>query len=237
MNTLSLHGLRCLVTGSRGGIGSAVVDQLSEGGARVIGVDRDDFLVTTTEGALAAVTFAVEQLGGLDAVIHTVGQSTRSVGDGPVSCASDDGWEAALTVNVGSAFRVLRASFAALATAGGSFVAIGSVLADSTDADFLTVGYAASKSALTALVRTSAREAAQHGMRVNIVAPGLVDTPMAARALTDDHIVARINELQPLNQRAVSAQEVANAAVWLASPSSAMTTGHVLRVDGGWSLR
>jgi NAD(P)-dependent dehydrogenase (short-subunit alcohol dehydrogenase family) len=123
------------------------------------------------------------------------------------------------------------------AAGGGSFVAIGSVLADAADRDFMTAAYAASKGGLASLTRTAAMEVAAKGIRVNLVAAGLADTPMASRALRDERIAGRLPELQPLGGRAVTAVEVAAAVAWLLSPASGRTTGTVLPVDGGWLLR
>jgi NAD(P)-dependent dehydrogenase (short-subunit alcohol dehydrogenase family) len=114
---------------------------------------------------------------------------------------------------------------------------VGSVLAGALDEDFLTAAYRVSKAALVPLVEAAAFEGASRGVRVNVVAPGLVDTPMAARALRDPVVASRFGELMPLSSRPALAPEVAAAVAWLLSPSSGQTTGAVLPVDGGWSLR
>jgi NAD(P)-dependent dehydrogenase (short-subunit alcohol dehydrogenase family) len=194
--------------------------------------------ITVPGGAERAVELAEAALGGLDGIVHAVGMSGRRLGDGPVTRCADGAWAEVLRVNLESAFRLLRAGLPALERAGGgSFVAIGSVLADTADRDFLTAAYAASKGGLASLVRTAAMEVAAKGIRVNLVAAGLADTPMAARALLDERIAGRLPELQPLGGRAVTPAEVAAAVAFLLSPASARTTGAVLPVDGGWLLR
>jgi NAD(P)-dependent dehydrogenase (short-subunit alcohol dehydrogenase family) len=246
--------LRVLVAGSGGGIGGACVEALRRAGHRVVGVDRDPdqvegdpgapsaaggvhaIDVTRPGGAERALEAARAELGGLDGIVHAVGMSGRSLGDGPVTRCTDDAWAEVMRVNLESAFRLMRAGLPALA-AGGAFVTVGSVLGRSADRDFLTAAYAASKGALASLTRVAALEVAARGVRVNLVAAGLVDTPMAARALTDLRITARLSDLQPLGAGAVSAAEVAAAVAWLLSPASARTTGASLPVDGGWSLR
>lgn len=247
-----------LVAGARGGIGGACVELLERQGHLVVGVDRAsgppgpgpeagpaagpgtraaDVDVTRPGGAEHAVELAEATLGGLDGIVHAIGMSGRRLGDGPVTSCTDAAWAEVLRVNLESAFRLLRAGLPALERGGGSFVTIGSALAQSADPDFMTAAYAASKGGLASLVRTAAMEVAARGVRVNLVAAGLVDTPMASRALGDPRIAGRLPELQPLGGRAVTAAEVAAAVAWLLSPASGRTTGASLPVDGGWLLR
>jgi len=194
--------------------------------------------ITLPGGAEQAVGLAEETLGGLDGIVHAIGMSGRRLGDGPVTRCTDPAWAEVLRVNLESAFRLMRAGLPALERAGGgSFVTIGSVLGQSADRDFMTAAYAASKGGLANLTRTAAMEVAAKGVRVNLVAAGLVETPMASRALRDERIAGRVAELQPLGARAVTAAEVAAAVVWLLSPASGQTTGASLPVDGGWLLR
>lgn len=254
-------GGRVLVAGALGGIGAACVELLARSGTRVVGVDRAGggpepggdpaggvpgggvpqvhaVDITVPGGAERAVELAEATLGGLDGIVHAVGMSGRRLGDGPVTRCADGAWAEVLRVNLESAFRLLRAGLPALGRAGGgAFVAIGSVLADTADRDFVTAAYAASKGGLASLARAAAMEVAARGIRVNLVAAGLTDTPMAARALLDERIAGRLSELQPLGGRAVTAAEVAAAVAWLLSPASGRTTGAVLPVDGGWLLR
>lgn len=227
---------RVLVVGANGGIGAAVIGRLHEAGHRVVGVDREQVDITLPGGAERALEEAVATLGGLDGLVHAIGMSGRSLGDGPVTRCTDDGWSEVLRVNLESAFRLLRAGIPAVAR-GGSIVLVGSVLAAHHDRDFLTAAYAVGKAGLVALARVAAMEAAELGIRVNVVAPGLVDTPMAARALGDERILARVRDLQPLARGPVSPAQVADSVAWLLSPATSAVTGHVLPVDGGWSLR
>jgi len=238
--------LRVLVAGARGGIGGACMELLEREGHLVVGVDRDAGAgpgthavdVTLPGGAERAVEVAEAALGGLDGIVHAIGMSGRRLGDGPVTSCTDAAWAEVLRVNLESAFRLLRAGLPALERGGGgSFVTIGSVLGQSADPDFMTAAYVTSKGALASLTRTAAMEVAPKGVRVNLVAAGLVDTPMASRALGDPRLTGRLPELQPLAGRAVIAAEVAAAVAWLLSPASGQTTGVTLPVDGGWLLR
>jgi NAD(P)-dependent dehydrogenase (short-subunit alcohol dehydrogenase family) len=240
--------MRVLVCGASGGIGAACVAAAERAGAKVVGVDRDsadrDSVdrhsadVTAPGGAERALDLATEELGGVDGVVHAVGASGRRLGDGPVSRCTDQAWQHVQRVNAESVFRLLRAALPRLTAAGGgSVVVVGSALARTLDADFLTAAYAASKSAVEALVRLAAYEGAPHGVRVNVVTPGLVDTPMAARALGDPRIAARLPELMPLGGRAGAPAEVADVVCWLLSPAAAAVTGAVVPADRGWTLR
>jgi NAD(P)-dependent dehydrogenase (short-subunit alcohol dehydrogenase family) len=229
--------MNVLVAGSGGGIGAACVARLEVNGHRVVGVDRDDVDITLPGGAEEAVARA-EAAGPLEGVVHAVGMSGRRLGDGPPSACTDDGWAEVMRVNLESAFRLVRAAFPALRRAGGgSIVAVGSTLAAHADPDFLTVAYAVGKSGLRGLVRTAALEGAADGIRVNLVEPGLVDTPMARRAIGDERISERLRELQPLGGTAVSPEAVADAVCWLLSPAASRTTGAHVPVDGGWTVR
>lgn len=235
-------GRRVLVAGARGGIGGACVARLRADGHAVAAVDRVDDAEITADiavagGAESAVEAADARLGGLDGVVHAVGMSGRRLGDGPVTACTDEGWHEVLRVNLESAFRLLRCALPVVGRGGGgSVVLVGSVLAASTDADFLTAAYAASKGALVSLARVAAREGADDGVRVNVVAPGLVDTPMARRAADDAHIRSRLLDRQPLPGGLLEADDVAGAAAWLISDDARRVTGTVVPVDGGWLL-
>ncbi|PZF81179.1 SDR family NAD(P)-dependent oxidoreductase [Jiangella anatolica] len=234
--------MRVLVCGGSGGIGSACAATLTAGGDDVVAVDRDTIDLTQPGGAEKAIDEAVGTMGGLDGVVHAIGRSGRSLGDGPVSTCTDEAWREVHRVNLDSVFWLLRAALPALRGNGdgdgGSIVLVGSALARTLDRDFLTAAYLTSKSAVETLARAAAFEGAPDGVRVNVVAPGLVETPMAARALTDPAISGRLPELMPLGRGSASSPDAVAAAVaWLLSPASAQVTGAVLPADGGWSLR
>jgi NAD(P)-dependent dehydrogenase (short-subunit alcohol dehydrogenase family) len=227
-----------LVCGAAGGIGAACVAAVEQAGYQVTGVDRPAVDITVQGGADRAVEQAASAPGGLDGVVHAIGMSGRRLGDGPVSGCTDEAWSEVLRVNLESVFRLLRAALPVLASGGGgSIVVVGSALGRSLDRDFLTAAYATSKAATETLVRLAAFEGAASGVRVNVVAPALVDTSMAARALTTPRLAARLPELMPLGGRAATPEEVAAAVTWLLSPAAASITGAVVPVDRGWTLR
>lgn len=201
-------------------------------------MDRDTHDITRPGGAESAVAGAEEQLGGIDGIVHAIGMSARRLGDGPISECTDEAWAEVHRVNHESAFRLLRAGLPRLAAAGGgSVVLVGSALATTLDEEFETVGYASAKGALIPLARSAAFTGARDNVRVNVVAPALVDTPMASRALADEHIIARLPKLHPLGGRPSTPDEVARVVRWLLSDEAARISGAVIPADGGWTLR
>ena len=221
------------MTGAAGGIGSAVCAALSAAGYEVVGVDRDQADLTH-EAAVAAV---FERLPRLDLVVCAHGGSGRRFGDGPVDACTLSGWNQTLETNLTSVFLVCRGAIPLLrAGGGGAIVTVASVLGlVGGDRDFATHAYAASKGGLIALTRSMAVTYAEAGIRCNAVAPGLIATPMSERAQSDPAIRERLAELQPLTGDFGTPDDVAGAALYLAS--AGFVTGAVLTVDGGWTAR
>jgi NAD(P)-dependent dehydrogenase (short-subunit alcohol dehydrogenase family) len=250
-----------LVTGAGGGIGGAVTAAFAAAGHDVLAVDRDVAGVPAVEPAArgndaaagavvahaadlsrddeaaGAVTAALERFGRLDAVVCAHGGSGRAFGDGPVDECTEAGWDATLELNLKSVFLVCRHAVPALrAGGGGAIVTVASVLGlVGGDRDFATHAYAASKGAVVALTRAMAVQYAAEGIRCNAVCPGLIATPMSARAQSDPAIRSRLAELQPLTGDLGRPEDVAEAVLYLATAPFA--TGAVLTVDGGWTAR
>lgn len=215
-----------VVTGSAGGIGSATVRALEASGFTVRGIDVDD--------EPAAVFGALERL---DALVCTHGISGRRLGDGPVDTCTEEAWDAVLETNLRTVFLYCKHAIPLLrATGGGAIVTVSSVLGlVGGDEDFATHAYAASKAGLIGLTRAMAATYAKDGIRCNVVCPGLIETPMSRRAQDDPGILARLGELQPLTGTFGTPEDVAAAAVYLAT--APFVTGAVLTVDGGWTTR
>ena len=105
------------------------------------------------------------------------------------------------------------------------------------DEDFATHAYASSKGAVISLTRSIASYYAPHGIRANVICPSLIATPMSQRAQESEQIRARLPQLQPLTSDFGTPEDVAQAALYLASDESSFVTGAVLTVDGGWTVR
>jgi meso-butanediol dehydrogenase/(S,S)-butanediol dehydrogenase/diacetyl reductase len=235
-----LEGKAALVTGAAGGIGSAVARAFADAGARVFTVDRvdADFMcdLSRPEQAERAVATAQEQLGRIDVVFNGAGISGRSLGDGPVDTCTEDAWDAVLDANLKSVFLCSKYAIPALrGSGGGAVVNLSSVLGLVGSDLFDTHAYAASKGAILALTRAMAMAYAGDAIRVNAISPGVIDTPMSERARADAETMARLRELQPLTGAPGRPEDVAGAAVYLAS--APFVTGAVLTVDGGWTAQ
>jgi meso-butanediol dehydrogenase/(S,S)-butanediol dehydrogenase/diacetyl reductase len=211
-----------VVTGSRGGIGSATVRAFEEAGFATHGVDKDD---------------AWPEVERLDALVCAHGMSGRGLGDGPVDVCTEEAWDAVLDTNLRTVFLYCKRAVPLLrAAGGGAIVTVSSALGlVGGDADFAAHAYATSKAALIGLTRAMAVTYANDGIRCNVICPGLIATPMSRRAQDDERIRARLAELQPLTGDFGRPEDVAQAAVYLAT--APFVTGAVLTVDGGWTAR
>lgn len=232
-------GLTAVVTGGGSGIGAATVALLRSRGARVAGLDLVEHdadlsvIADVGDGASvdAAVATVAERFGRIDILINNAG--IGAVGD--VTANDDDEWLRVLNINVVGIARVSRAALPhLLASPSAAIVNTCSIVA--------TVGlpqralYSASKGAVAALTLAMAADHVRQGVRVNAVVPGTADTPWVARLLAaaDDPRAAEaaLRGRQPIG-RLVTAEEVAHAIAYLASPLAAATTGTLLAVDGG----
>lgn len=243
-----------LITGASG-IGAATARIFADAGHRIVLLDRDagaleelraripdahtlhaDLCDPTT--AAAAVASALERFGRLDVLVNVAGISGRRFGDGPAHECTDDGWRRVLETNLDTTFRMCRAALQPMLSARhGSIVNVSSVLGYSPSAaHFATHAYATSKGAIISLSRAMAAYYATTGIRVNVVAPGLIATPMSTRAQGDTAIRDYLRTRQPLTSDLGSPQDVAQAIEYLAFQRATFVTGVVLEVAGGWSV-
>lgn len=251
-------GKTILVTGAASGIGRASALRLAGEGARVAlfdrnadGLDETARLIGDEERAASfaldltdesavqhAVSGIVARFGALDGVFNVAGGSGRRFGDAPADRCTLDGWRATMDMNLTSMFLVCKYAVPPLIETRGAIVNLGSVLGlVGGDEDFATHAYAAAKAGVIGLSRAMASYYAPQGVRVNVIAAGLIATPMSQRAQSDEHILSRLPQLQPLTGAMGAADDIAAAAAFLLSADAAFITGTVLPVDGGWTMR
>ncbi len=250
-------GKVALVTGAASGIGRAAALRLASEGASIAALDISadglaevaaqlgdqgaTFVCDLTNAGQVndAVMGAVAAWQQLDVVFNAAGASGRRWGDGPIDSCTEAGWNRTLDVNLTSIFLVCKYALPhLLATGGGSIVNLASVLGMvGGDEDFATHAYAAAKAGIIGMSRAMAIYYAPRGLRVNVVAPGLIATPMSLRAQSDAHILERLTHLQPLTGAMGLPEDVAAAVAYLASDDARFVTGTVLPVDGGWTAQ
>ena len=249
-----LKGRTALITGASG-IAAATAKLFHSHGAHVGVADRSSERLaelqfelhdsaafegdlTSPDTCARIVGEAVKALGHLDILINVVGLSGRSYGDGPVHEVSETGWDVVMNNNAKTTFFMCREVLAhMLERRSGAIVNTSSVLAYAPSADhFATHAYAASKGAINSLTKAMAAYYAAHGIRVNAIAPGLITTPMSRRAQANEAIARYIQTKQPLTGSFGSSNDVAQAALYLASDMSRFVTGEIIEVAGGWSV-
>ena len=253
-----LLGKRCLIVGGTTGLGLAAAARFLEEGARLVISGRSADKGAAAQKSLhdtGAVDFvacdasqpgqveelfvrAVGVLGGLDVLYHVAGSSGRGHGDGPLHECTDEGWQHTIDANLRSTFLTNRSAVRLfLSQKRGVILNMASVLGFAPSPRFFdTCAYTASKGGIIALSRLAAARYAGDGIRVNVLAPGLIDTPMAQRATQDPAILAYLRIKQPLAGGPGRPEECSDAAVFLCSDEARFITGAVLPVDGGWCV-
>ncbi|WP_040805102.1 oxidoreductase [Nocardia concava] len=255
---LGLNGKTALVTGASRGIGLAVAEALADEGVRVVGVARTitpelekvaaatvSADLSTTEGAVAAVTSALEQVGGLDILVNNVGG-----GDGDKLTLGgfldipDEQWRNMFDLNLFGVVSTTRAALPSLIERKGAVVNVASI--NSRLPAVGPVGYSEAKSALSSFSKRLSEEFGPAGVRVNTVSPGVVRTSIwdgsegigaklaAANGLAQDDFLAAIPEQFGIASGRISeADEVAALVTFLASERAANIVGADLVIDGG----
>jgi NAD(P)-dependent dehydrogenase (short-subunit alcohol dehydrogenase family) len=241
------EGKVALVTGGNSGIGRAVAERLVSEGARVVVVGRNRETVDDTAASLGAAAHGVvadtANLADLDRIVAATREFGRGrldvvfanagVGSfGPLAAMTEEAWDAMFDVNVkGVYFTVQKA--VPLMRAGGAIVLNASVAAGKGN----PVGsiYGATKAAVRSLGRTIAAELVERGIRVNVVSPGPIETPIFDRTMTPQQVADLKVAWAAKNpmKRFGTTDEVASAVLFLASDDASYVTGVELLVDGG----
>ena len=187
-----------------------------------------------------AIDLCVEKFGSFDGLYHVAGGSGRKMGDGPLHELTLDGWSKTLELNLLSLMLSNQAAikkFLELKKAG-TILNMSSVLGFSpSPLYFSTHAYAAAKAAVIGFTKSLAAYYAKDNIRVNVIAPALVETPMAERAANDDQILSFIKTKQPLDGGRIGHPADLNGlALYFMSEQSKFTTGQVVAVDGGWCI-
>jgi 2-keto-3-deoxy-L-fuconate dehydrogenase len=240
-----LKGLRALVTGGASGIGLAIVQAFLAEGAQVAALDRVPDKpaevpaaalyvcadVTDDAAVRAAVAATVAEFGGLDLLVNNAGIGAQ----GSVENSADADWSQVLDVNVIGTARVSRAVWPHLRESAQAAVVNTSSIAATAGLPERAI-YSASKGAVLALTRAMAADGVPDGIRVNAVNPGTADTPWVGRLLDsapDPAAERAALEARQPHGRLVSAEEIAQAVLYLASPRAGSTNGTEIAVDGG----
>ncbi len=232
-----------LILGATGGIGSEVARKAAARGAKLLLVARDQeklrALATETGGSFLsidatraddvhhAVQQAVEVNGGLTGVVNCVGSILLK----PAHLTSEEEYRQTLALNLDSAFFTVKSAARTMMRTGGSIVLSTSAVART--GLFNHEAIAAAKAGIVGLMQSAAATYAPRGVRVNCVAPGLVETPMSAR-LTANEAAKKASESMHALGRLGQPEDVAEAIDWLVDPNrSSWVTGQVIGVDGG----
>lgn len=234
-----LTGRRALVLGA-GGIGAEVAAALAAHGALVTVGDVNASVAEQTAESFGGQHLSLDvtdadavgrlaDRGVPDILVTTVGANVRK----PLAQYADDEFDRVISLNLRSAFHLIRAYGPAMAAAGGgSMIAFSSIRATTVEPGQGV--YAASKAGLQQLLRTAAAEFGPAGVRFNAIAPGVVQTELTAQIRADAKWEQAYANKSALGRWA-RPDEMAGAAVFLASDASSFVTGSVLVVDGGWT--
>ena len=227
--SLSPAGRRVIVTGAQGGVGRATVSLLESSGCSVAGCDVQDFDVRDRGAVDAGVAALVEQMGGCDAVVANAGvvDTIHRAERFP-----EGDWQKDVDTNLSGQFHVVRAAFESLRESGDGRIVIVSSASAETGLPG-QVAYTAAKAGLVGMARTLAAEWGRHGIRCNVVMPGLVATPKVLAL--PDQVRKAMTATLPLGRIGEPA-EIAGTVAFLLSPAAAYITGAVIRVDGGHGL-
>lgn len=210
----------------------SLADELNGVGYAVVDV-RDEAAVQR------GISECLDRVGRINALMNVAGISARSLGDGPLHQCTLAAWDTVMDLNAKGTFLMCREVLGQWTKnrQAGVILNTGSVLARHPQREhFATAGYAASKGAIEAMSVAAAAYYAPEGIRINVIAPGLVQTPMTVRAQGNAGITKYIVHKQPLRKGMLTAEDIAKTACFLLRQDSSPITGQILTVDAGWTV-
>jgi NAD(P)-dependent dehydrogenase (short-subunit alcohol dehydrogenase family) len=229
-----VHGAKVVVVGRNPDSCNSALEVLGESALSISGD------ACNQDTSINAIDICITEFGGFDGLYHVAGGSGRKMGDGPLHELTLDGWNKTFELNLTSLMLSNQAAVRAFLKLGkgGSILNMGSVLGYSPSPKyFSTHAYAATKAAIIGFSKSIAAYYANDNIRVNTIAPALVETPMAKRAAEDEVILSFIKTKQPLEGGRIGhPSDLDGLATYFMSDLSKFTTGQLIAVDGGWTI-
>src|SRR3954453_22079585 len=252
-NPLDFSGKVALVTGAASGMGLAAVQAFVEAGATVVMADfREDAVKAEAQKLAAAgekvialrcdmsdetqveqmIDRTIAEFGRLDAAFNNAGVMARIA---PTADSTREEWDRVIGINLRGVWRCMKHELRQMERQGGGAIVNNASVGALTGTPGIGA-YIASKHGVVGLTRTAALEYVKHGIRVNAVNPGLIDTKVARDVVSgSEEAYAEIANHVPIG-RAGRPEEIASAVLWLCSPGASYVIGHALTVDGGMTV-
>jgi len=253
-----LEGKKLVIIGGTTGLGLSAAKAFVKEGAQVVVCGRNPENVKEVKKELGkngeaitgnaidpataskSIELCLNRFGGFDGLYHVAGGSGRKMGDGPLHELTIEAWNKTIELNLTSMMLSNQAAVKEFLRSqkSGSILNMSSVLAFSPSPQyFVTHAYASAKSAIIGFSKSIAAYYAKNNIRINVIAPALVETPMSERAANDENILSFIKTKQPLGGGRIGLPtDLDGLAIYFMSDYSKFTTGQVVAVDGGWDL-